>query len=252
MASLLARIVASFDAIKPVPNLTGLDGEHNQLVGASGVLNGGSTASKLLVKTSDGTDPPIDCDQVGAGALARYKQNGVTKVTLGNTGLFTMVNTAVNPSFNADQVDGIEGANIAKLDTHKTAFSMSFELADPSTPTTGAFIPGGVTWICPDGASITVTKLSVTFQTGSHTSGGSVSFTIQLRTAASTWTSFSNLGTVTLDNTNNTVLNVYTNDIADAPLAVGDTLIMFISARSGTISERDVSVAVRGTQKFTT
>ena len=257
MASLLARIVASFDAIKPVPTLTGLDGEHNQLVGASGVLNGNSTASKLLVKTSDGSDPPVDQDQVGAGLLARWKQNGTLKASITNAGQITtaiatgtsplsVVSTTVCTNLNADKVDGFD------IPGDKTAFALSFGVADPSTPPVGGIISGTTTWVCPDGNSVTITKLSVLFLSGSHTAGGSVSFLVRIRTASSSWVNAIDLGPVTLDNTNNTVNVVYTSDIADQALSAGDSVFIYVSARSGTVTERDVSVVARGTQKFTT
>lgn len=246
MASLPTRTTASFDAIKPVSSLVLLDNEFNQLVGASGILNGGTTGTKLLVKTSDGTDPPVDCDQVGAGLLARWKQNGSNKVTLSNAGLFTMTNTGVNTGFNADQVDSIEGANIAKLDTHKTAFSIAFLEADPSTGTVAS--EDRACWVCPDGNSITVTKLWVMFNAGAHTAGGSVTFTIRKRNGGGT----TDLGSVTLNDANGTGRTVYKNDIGDAVLAADDIVTYFIASRSGTVSERNVSLGFYGKQLFTT
>lgn len=263
MASYPTRTTASFDAIKPVSSLVLLDDEFNQLVGASGTLNGGGTAIKLKVRASDGTDAVLELDQVGAGAIFLLKQNTATKITVANSGQiissistgtapFSVTSTTVCPNLNADLVDGVEGANIAKLDTHKTAWALPFAIADPSAPTVGAIISGMPTWSCPDGASITVTKVYVVYKSGSHTSGGSVSFQIQLKTEASSWASGSDFGTVTLDNTNATKDFVYSNNISDTPIAAGDTLTAYVSARSGTVTERDVSVIVIGTQKFTT
>src|SRR5262250_2718638 len=89
MASLPTRTTASFQAIQPIPSAAPLDAEFNQYVGASGIFNGGTTGTKLLTKTSDATDPPYDLDQIGAGLLARWKQNGVSKATITNDGSLT-------------------------------------------------------------------------------------------------------------------------------------------------------------------
>ena len=244
MASLLSRIVASFDAIKPVPNLTGLDGEHNQLVGASGVLNGNSTASKLLIKTSDGSDPPVDIDQVGAGPLARFKQNGSTKVTLSNAGLFTMVNTAVNTGFNADQVDGIEGANIAKLDTNIVPFSLAWFIDDPSTFPLTSDDSGLTLFRVPPIVGGFVSKLTIIRTAGTHAGGGSVTFKARIFNG-------STLGSgVSFNDTNNAANTVYTDDFTDVGISEGNYLLVHITARSGTVSERHVSVNIEGYRKL--
>jgi len=229
-----------------------LDNEFNQLVGANGILNGGSTSNRIYTIYNHATEPVATWNQTGAGPIAVYQQGGVTKATITNAGALSLAAMTACPNVNADQVDGIEGANIAKLDTHQTAFSYSFGIADPSTPATSAVIPGAVAFVCPDGQSVTATKLKVRYDLGSHTTGGSVTFAVELRTASSGWGTNTTIGTVTLDNTNNSLLTVYTNDIADQALAAGDTLICFISARSGTVTERNVSVVVVGKQKFTT
>src|SRR5262245_1317278 len=120
MATLPTRTTASFDAIKPVPDLVKLDNEFNQYVGASGIFNGGTTATKLLVKASDAADPPLEIDQTGAGPLAEWKQNGTLKVSVGNSGQvisavttgtapLSIASTTVNTNLNADLLDGREG-----------------------------------------------------------------------------------------------------------------------------------------------
>lgn len=247
MASLPARTTASFDAIKPVSSLVLLDDELNDMKGAAGFLNGGTTAKKLLIKTSDGSDPPVDCDQIGAGLLARWKQNGSNKVTLSNAGLFTMVNTAVNTGFNADQVDGIEGANIAKLDTNVAAWSMTWSIDDPSTFTLSddTLLP---VWLVPAGTSIAITKIKVVYYSGSHTAGGSVTFAHTKRNSAGAGAAF--VTGISLDNTNNTIRTTYSANFSVA-LSEGDQIACSISARSGTVSERKVSIVLCGTQKLT-
>src|SRR5262245_63790258 len=82
----LSRNVASFDAIKPVPDLNGLDGEFNQLVGTAGALNGGGSAKRILVKYNHATEPVLEVDQLGAGLIFQGKQNGVEKIRVENDG----------------------------------------------------------------------------------------------------------------------------------------------------------------------
>lgn len=237
-------------------SLTPLDDEYNNIYHA---LDGTTTGTKLLVKSSDATDPPIEIDQIGAGPLAEWKQNGVLKASIENdgdllangitgaAGVYTFGSIPVGPASNPTTDNQLtRRAYVLGL---KTAFSLSFFVADPSTPTVGAVIPGTVTWVCPAGTAVTLTQLHVSYQSQSHTSGGSVSFQIQHRSAASNWVTITNFGTPTLDNANNAAFKVYTSDITDTPIATGDTLIMFISARSGTITERDVTVGVTGTQQ---
>lgn len=86
MASLLSRFIASFAAAAPVSSLDPLDGECNQMVGSNGAFNGGSTDKKLLTRASDAADPPYDLDQLGAGPLGRWKQNGIEKTRIDNDG----------------------------------------------------------------------------------------------------------------------------------------------------------------------
>jgi hypothetical protein len=241
MASLLSRFVASFDAIKPVPNLTGLDGEFNQLEGASGCLNGNSTAFKLLVKTSDATDPPVDCDQIGAGVLARWKQNGSTKVSISNAGLFTMTNTAVNTGFNADQVDGVEGANIAQIGSAKIPFSLMFRVEDPSTyPLTD---DTAILFVrMPAINTAFLTKIVILRTGGTHTAGGSVTFKARIFNG-------STIGSgVAFSDTNNLINTPYTDDFTDTAVAEGNFIGFHITARSGTITETKVNICVEGYQ----
>lgn len=259
MASLLSRVVASFDAIKPVPNLTGLDGEFNQLEGASGVLNGGTTAFKLLVKSSDATDPPVEIDQIGAGPLAEWKQNGTLKASIANSGQvvsavatgtapFSVASTTVVTNLNADTVDGIEGANIAKLDTHKTAFSIGWFIDDPSTFTLAddSLLPA---FIVPENNSMVVTGIKIMWAGGSRTAGASVTFQHVKRNAAGGGAA--SITSINLDNTNNTARTTYAAAFGQN-LTAGDQVTLQISARSGSVTERKVSIALIGTQKFTT
>lgn len=242
MASLPTRTTASFDAIKPVSSLVLLDNEFNQYVGAAGIFNGGTTATKILVKTSDGTDPPVECDQVGAGVLARWKQNGSSKVAIENSGQINIAlatgtaplavaSTTVCANLNADMVDGRHLTGIL------VSFSCSFGIFDPTTPTINQSEFGSI--IIPSGGTYTITKLKVVYKEGSHTAGGSVSFQV-IRAGVGS------IGTLTLDNTNNAANTVYTNDIGDISPSADEIFSVVVSARSGTVTERGVSVIIEG------
>jgi hypothetical protein len=257
--ALISRFVASFQAIIPVPNLNGLDSEFNQVVGANGLLNGGSSTNRILTKYNHATEPVAEFDQLGAGNLLTLKQNGVSKLAIANSGQISsavtagtapiaVASTTVCPNLNADLLDGLNSISFA-LATAKTAFSISFGVADPSTPTVGGIIPGTVTWVCPDGVSVTVTKISAVYQTGSHAGGTGLAFQLQHRSAASSWVTVTNFGTIGIDAVNNVPLVVFTVDIVDFPISPGDTLIMFISSRTGVVTERDVTISARGTQQ---
>jgi len=253
MASLPTRTTASFDAIKPVSSLVLLDNEFNQYVGASGILNGGTTGTKLLVKTSDATDPPVDQDQIGAGLLARWKQNGTLKASITKPGQITtaiatgtsplsVVSTTKVTNLNADQVDGFD------LTGNKAAWAMTWFFPDPSTPAIGDDTLQPV-WLVPAGTSITTTRIKVVFFAGSHTSGGDVEFGHVKRNSAGAGATL--ITSLHLNNTNNLITNTYTADFA-VSLTEGDQIACRIQSRSGTISERSVSVSLHGTQQFTT
>lgn len=247
MASLPTRTTASFDAIKPVPSLVLLDDELNDMKGGTGFLNGNTTGKKLLIKTSDGADPPVDCDQVGAGPLARFKLSGTAKVTIGNDGLITCANTGVNPGLNADRVDSIEGANIAKLDTNVAAWATHWFYPVPpaaveSTESTNVFV-------CPTGTAITVTKLRIIFRGGSHTGGTVLTFSIEKRNSSGGGSL--SVGTVTIDNTGPAITVVSTNDVGDVAMSDGDYLNCRLTTRTGSPTETLITVVALGTQRLT-
>jgi hypothetical protein len=245
MASLPARTTASFDAIKPVSSLVLLDDELNDMKGAAGFLNGGTSGKKLLIKTSDGSDPPVDCDQLGAGPLARFKLSGTAKVTIGNDGLITCANTGVNPGLNADRVDSIEGANIAKLDTHKTAFSVSwFYSVLPGAVET---IPSAPRWIVPAGNTIQIIDLVVIWAGGTDSAASNI-FTIKRRNSAGI--PQADVGTVNVNTPNQDVIEVTTLG-APLTLSAGDQIYPLFTTRN-TATEQVVTISARGKQLFTT
>lgn len=249
MATLPARTTASFDAIKPVSSLVLLDDEFNQYVGAAGFLNGGTTGTKLLLKASDAADPPLEIDQIGAGPLAEWKQNGTLKASIDNSGdfaasgisgaagVYTFTDIPVGPASNPTADNQL--ARKAYVDARRVSFSAGFSIVDPSTANLNTRQFGSL--IIPAGGSYIVTKIKVMFREGSHTPGASLTFNVDLSGTG-------DLGTLTLDNTNNTVGQVYENNIADLPVSENLILSCYISARSGTVTERNVMVTIEGTR----
>jgi hypothetical protein len=133
------------------------------------------------------------------------------------------------------------------LDTHKTAWSREWFIDDPSTFPTSDSTQLAM-FIVPAGVSIDHTKIKAVFWSGSHTSGGDITITIVRRTSAGG--SPTVIATIHLDNTNNTLGQVYS--AAAAGSLTEDQQLCVQITRSGTISERRVTVALHGTQKFTT
>ena len=242
MATLPTRTTASFDAIKPVSSLVLLDNEFNQYVGGAGFLNGNSTATKLLVKSSDAADPPIEIDQIGAGPLAEWKQNGTLKTSIANSGqIVSAVATGTAPlsiasttavtNLNADLLDGRHLAGLL------VSFSQGFSIVDPSTATLNVRQFGSL--VIPAGGSYTITQLKVMFREGSHTAGASVTFNFDLAGVG-------DIGTLALDDTNNTISTLYVNNIGDLTPIENNIFSVYISARSGTVTERSVMAIIEG------
>src|SRR5262245_6246522 len=151
MAS-LPTVTYDFASHAPVPSLAPLDDSFKALVGAAGFLNGGTTGTKLLVKTSDATDPPVDQDQARAGLQARWKQNGSSKATITNDGSLTangLTGAAGVYTFGSIPVgpasDPTTGNQLTRRDyvlARQVAFSASWFIADPSTASVGFFVFG--------------------------------------------------------------------------------------------------------------
>lgn len=249
MASLPAKIF-DFQANEPIPSSAPLDDEYDNIYH---IFDGTTTGTKLLTKTSDATDPVYEFDQVGAGPIVEFKQNGTLKASINNSGqIVSEVATGTAPfdvdsttkvtNLNADKVDGFDLAG------DRVAWTRDWFIQDPSTFTVGEGSALGV-WIVPAGNSIAVTKIKVVYYSGSHTSGGDVQFVHIFKN--STGGSSAAITSLHLDNTNNTVLTTYSANFA-ANLTEGDQISLIINSRSGTITERNVSISLHGTQKFTT
>jgi hypothetical protein len=101
-----------------------VDDEFNQFVNA---FSGLSTDKNLIVKYDHATDAVLALDQIGAGIVQEWKQNGTQKARVNNDGSFRTINqfistlaigtkpidvtsTTVCTNLNADLLDGQHGA----------------------------------------------------------------------------------------------------------------------------------------------
>jgi hypothetical protein len=251
MASLPAKIF-DFQANIPVTSLDPLDAEFQQIID---ILNGTATGTKLLVKASDASDPVIESDQLGAGPLAEWKQNGTLKTSIANSGQIvsavasgtaplSVSSTTVVTNLNADTVDGIQGSNIAKLDTHKTLWAATFIYPDMSTRAVdigfdqiqGALIPG---------ANFTLTHVAIKPASGTATG----TFSIDFRKVPSG--SMSQTTLATFDVTDGVIGVAGEIDVADHTFTAGDWIYPVVTAVSSP-AYKMVWVSFRGYQTFTT
>ena len=134
-------------------------------------------------------------------------------------------------------VAGADAANKTYVDGKKISFAAPAYIGDPSTATLNSALFGAT--LIPEGGTYTITKCKLFYKTGSHTAGGSVSFQM-LRTGVGV------TSTITLDNTNNTINTVYEDNFGDFTASANEIFFVQVSARSGTITERDVTMVLEG------
>ena len=130
-----------------------------------------------------------------------------------------------------------DAANKLYVDGRKVSFTVGFSVVDPSAATLSSRIFGSL--IIPAGGSYTITRTRVMFREGSHTAGASLTFKVDLVGAG-------DISTLTLNDTNNTVGAIYDDNIADLPAVENSIFSCYVSARSGTITERNVMVVIEG------
>lgn len=162
------------------------------------------------------------------------------------TGVCTFEEIPIGPAANPTTANQLTRKEY--IDIKTTAFSINFFESDP---TVLSFVTEDrASVIIPDGTNMLLTKLRICYVAGSHTTGGTLSYIIRRHPNGSA--TDIDLGTVTLDNTNNATRIVYTVDIADVALTSGDIITYYMSNRTGTITERAVTVSAIGTQRLST
>lgn len=145
---------------------------------------------------------------------------------------------AVSPSNDSD------AARKKYVDDKRTYFVIPFKIDDPSTfPTSDLSALPFVRIPAIDSGFIT--RIHILFASGSHTAGAGnvVTFKVVINgSAVGSGASF--------NDTNNTSFVFYAEDFADQAISDGSSITVIISARTGTITERNVTVNVEGYQKI--
>lgn len=129
----------------------------------------------------------------------------------------------------------------AYVDGKRIYNQIEFFIVDPSATTTSAFVLPF--WLPPSGltANKGLTRMTVIYGTGSHAAGGSVTFTLFV-------TGSSSGNSISLNDTNNTPLTIYTNDFTD--VTSFSSVTIQVTARSGTVSERNVTILIEWYQEL--
>jgi hypothetical protein len=130
-----------------------------------------------------------------------------------------------------------DAANKLYVDGRKYSFSVGFSIVDPSTATLNSRLFGSLV-IPSDGVTV-ITRLKIMFREGSHTAGSSVTINFDR-------SGVGDIGTLQFSDTNNTAGAVYTNDIGDITPSANEVFSVYISARSGTNSERNAMAIIEG------
>lgn len=132
------------------------------------------------------------------------------------------------------------------IDDRTVFFERSWFYGTPPGATETA--PSVDKFITPNATAYTVTSILVVFSGGSHTNGGTLTWTLKRQDPGGG--ALGDLGTISLSDTNNTVNVVYANDIVDVVLGAADQVFPLLTTRSGSITETNITVTIQGFQKF--
>lgn len=130
-----------------------------------------------------------------------------------------------------------DAANKLYVDGRKVSFIVGFSIVDPSTVTLNSRLFGSL--VIPAGGTVTITKLKIMFREGSHTAGSTVTINFDLSGTG-------DIGTLQFSDTNNTAGVVYENNIGDITASENQVYSVYVSARSGTNSERSAMAYIEG------
>src|SRR5262245_29237807 len=148
--------MAIFDIIGSYGIGTVVDGPENtaEFKNIYDAWNGTSTDKELHHKFT-GANPSIIVDQLGAGPIARFRQNGADKCVIGNDGKITNDNVI------------------------KDVFSWFID-----TPTVGVDIEEAKIFIVPSGIGLRATKFSLIRRDGEHNVGQTLTYQLRNLTTA--------------------------------------------------------------------
>lgn len=208
------------------------DDEFNQIIN---LLNGTSTNKEIILKASNLSLPILEINNLGTGRIfAINEAAGVRKLRILNNGQINsdslsvpliINNQVLCPNLNADLFNNQQASfyeqGLSAFNTWQVFYS---DLTAASNPKKGYFI-------CPDGQTITITKLKA--QQRKATASGDASTVIEFRK------NDVSIGTVTISSNNTAVV---TNDIVDVTLAENDRLSVNINSHVGTTKHEDITV----------
>lgn len=240
--ALPARIV-TFNPLALIKS-SEFNSEFNNIID---LLSGASTSFSIRVRNSDNAFAVARFDQLGNNHILELFSNGaetfrfekdgdfVSPFLSSVAGVFTFTSIPVGPGSNPTTDNQL--ARKLYIDGKKVSFIAGFPIPDPSIANTNARDFGSL--VIPGGGTYTITKLKLMAREGSHTSGGDITFTFDR-------SGVGDIGGIDLDNTNNGIGVVYTNDIGNISPAENEIFSVRISARSGTISQRNVMAMIEG------
>lgn len=257
--SVLALINGAQIANGEIIDADDLKDNFNQIIN---LFNGTSTNIEAIARLSSATLATLTLDQLNAaGPVQIWRLNGTDKAKVNNlaqfesllatgTAPFVVASTTKVTNLNADLLDGLDSAAFALLSTHRVWFSVTvgFE-ADPTATTLSA--EDRQLWVAPNNTvEMKITRLWIKWAAGSRTAGQTLTY--QIRRRPSNGGAPSDIGGISLDNTNNTAFVTYYNDIGDFTLTPGDSITFYKSAIGASQTEKSVSIGFEGYQKLTT
>lgn len=226
--------------------------DNNEWLNIINALSSVAQDKNIIIRLSDGVDPPLRLNQISSGPILQGQANGVNKFIIdidgdltangivGDAGIYTFNSIPIAPA--ADPTTANQLARKAYVDNRKIWWSMNWFIADPSTFPLNSFNLAQKVGI-PDSNNFVATEIRAIFNTG--TASGSLS--VELRKHP-----FSNqlaqtvLGTATFNSGAVGVGAVF--DInPDVSLTDGDWIYPVLTATSSPL-QRDVSINLIGYQ----
>ena len=223
------------------------DDEFNQLVN---ILSGVSSNKSIKVISNDDTFAVARFDQRGVNNILELYANGaevgrvekdgdlVVNGLTGAAGIYTFTSIPLGP--NADPSSANQLSRKSYIDNKKIYSMLVFPVDDPSTYSVSS--NACPVWIAPTsgGSAFVVTRFGVLYNSGSHTAAANLTFELVVNGSLTGQQ-------ISLNNTNSTASTPYFNDFADITSVV--SVWFQLATRSGTITERSVSILVEYYQK---
>lgn len=249
--------INDFQALSEVQSQP-FDDEFDNIIN---ILSGVSQDKSIRIRNNDNTFAVARFDQLGTNDIVEFYKSGSEVLAIANNGQIvssvaggtapiSVVSNTLCTNLNADLLDGLHSSAFPLLSNARTAFSFTW-FYDTPPAATEATNPSAGCFVVPAGAQFSINRLRIHYTGGSHTSGGVLTFTLKRRNFAGGIQA--DIGTVTLDNTNNTGFIIYNTTLGvELNITDGDIIYPLLTTRSGTISELAVNISISGKQLFTT